>query len=213
MARRKSRAVKEDKFHDYGAGGKPQPYCPVEPGEPHTRSAETFYARGGDVNRTIVVADKKEADGRSRPSRRIEDALDWYHYHKPNLFTLNLYEGGKWLRARYETAGRNGFKISDMNADKVRGGKSENDSATIGLTALEEVYQSLDHVGGPDLDEILLKVVCHGLSMKEFEKAKNWRAGAGLPVFRIALHRLAEFRGLVEPMRIRMPKLARIRSV
>jgi len=209
----KSRSITEKKFVDYGAGGQLQPYCPVDVGEPDARSSELFYARDGQISRTVVVANKKEEDGRSRPSKRIEDALDWYHFHKPQLFTLHLYEAGKWIRDRYELAGRNGYRISDMNGDRVRGGVREHDSASLGLTALEEVYNALDTVGGPDLDDVLLEVVCRGLTMKEFEKKKKWRSGAGLPVFRIALHRLAEFRGLIDPKRLRSPKHARIRAI
>lgn len=102
--------------------------------------------------------------------------------------------------------------MSDVS-DRVRGGRSEHDSASLGITALEEVYYALDHLGGPDLDEILLKVVCHGASMNDYEKSRKWRAGSGLPVFRIAFHRLAVLCGLVEDKRLRASKGVRIRSI
>lgn len=213
MAKSKSRSISESKFAEYGAGGKLHPYSPVDPGDLTTKTKQVFYAKGGHLDRSVVLNERSIDTGRAVHARRIEDALDWYHNHKPEQFTLPLYEGGKWLRDRYELAGRNGYRISDMDGDRVRGGRSEHDSASLGITALEEVYHALDHVGGPDLDEMLLKVVCHSIGMKEYETGRKWRAGSGLPVFRIALHRLAEHRGLIENKRLRASKAVRIRSI
>ena len=184
------------------------PFCPIaEAGSPSQPASALLYARDGDINQIETL---QPIGSRKRPSiraRRLEGALDWYHKRQPQIINEPLYRAGEWLRNTCEAALASGYRISNMDGDRIRAPGVPDSQIERGLAHAQKFNKALDYVGGPDLDSLLVKVVCLNEPMRDFEKRMEWRAGSGVQVFRISLHRLAMYRELIPPRSTRIRQL------
>ncbi len=196
--KRAGASVQLPRYRDTGSGAlfpfSPLDEGPQAPKEPPSVTGGQF-AREGDPRRLV------EMDRQGRV-RNLGEPLDWYCRRRPALFPACLYGAGDWLRGVYEQA-----MSASLSMAKVDPGHSVTGKPGVGSHAMAPAERAADRmralrralaaVGGPDLDEILLRVVCEAMPMADFERMKGWRAGAGQWILRIALYRLALHRGTI----------------
>jgi hypothetical protein len=183
---------------DFGPGAL-YPFCPWprdladrRPGRPGT----ILYCRDGNPDRVVARTERSAREGRAERVRRV-DALEWYCARRPALFPRVFQAAGARLQETYERAvAAYGARALDPSEPPTRrsGPAPLNTSA---LDALEHLGRALDFVGGPELDDLLVAVICDGERMEAFERRHGWRAGSGQVVLRTALYRLAVHYGLV----------------
>ncbi len=190
------------KTTDLGAGAL-YPFCPCEPGRKPKRVA-VWFARDGAPDRIVETRERSVRQGRAVRAQTVEP-LEWYHSRKPDLIPTALYAAGSRLRGRYEFLAVAGLTAVDLGRERISrsraGGGGLPDRV---LHYAKEVKFALDFVGGPELDQILLSVVCEGDSMEAFERRHGWRSGGGQVALRTALYRLALVYGLIGERRGRI---------
>ncbi len=184
------------RHRDTGSGDL-YPFSPLEGGARHGAGAErvSSYARDGHPGRLVEMTPQGRVSNLGEP-------LDWYCRRRPDLFPACLYAAGDWLRCVYEQAMNASLSMAKVDPGQpvsAKTGASAQGMAPAERAAerMRSLRRALAAVGGPDLDEILLRVVCEAMPMAGFEKMKGWRAGAGQWILRIALYRLALHRGTV----------------
>ena len=179
------------------------PFCPCEPGGKPKRVV-IWFARDGAPDRIVEPRERSARQGRAVRAH-VVDPLEWYHSRKPDLIPAPLYAAGKRLRGRYEFPAVAGLTAVDLGRERIS--KSQTGGGALPDRVLDyakEVKFALDFVGGPELDRILLSVVCEGASMEAFERRHGWRSGAGQVALRTALYRLALVYGLIGERRGRI---------
>lgn len=191
---------------DFGPG-ELYPFCPWEPraGARRRRGRPPiYYARDGDPDRVVTKAERSAREGRAVRAQAI-DTLEWYYHRKPDLIPRPMYSAGRRLRDTYETCLiKAGVSAFDFTRDRVSGGAGR-DQGISALDSVEELNFALDYVGGPELDSLLLSVICQNQRMEDFERRHAWRTGGGQIALRIALYRLALHYGYIqEPRRRRI---------
>lgn len=195
-------AVVSTEATDLGPG-ELYPFCPCEPGR-KPKSIVIWFARDGAPDRIVESRERSARQGRAVRAHAV-DPLDWYHSRKPDLIPAALYAAGKRLRSRYEFLAVAGLSAVDLGRERISqsrsGGGNLPDRV---LQYAKEVKFALDFVGGPELDRILLSVVCEGDSMEAFERRHGWRSGGGQVALRTALYRLALVYGLIGERRGRI---------
>lgn len=194
-----SETFQPSRYSDIGSGAL-FPYSPLHEGKRIKKEDGTpsrgHFAREGDPRRLVAM----DSQGRIR---NLGEPLDWYCRHRPTLFPACLYGAGDWLRGVYEqaiSASVSMAKVDPGHAVTGRPGMAppyDMAPAERATDQMRVLRRALTAVGGPDLDEILLRVVCEAMLMADFEKMKGWRAGAGQWILRIALYRLALHRGSI----------------
>ena len=100
---------------------------------------------------------------------------------------------GERLRADWERAQMAPSITMRWDPMRVSGG-SDHD-LTPGerqIAARERFHGAVDHAG-PDLSDVLWRVVCAGEGLPQAEKALGWPVRSGKLVLRIALDRVADF--------------------
>lgn len=187
--------------------GELYPFCPWEPlpgGRRRRGRPPIYYARNGDPDRIVTKVERSAREGRAVRAQTV-DTLEWYHHRKPDLIPQPMYSAGRRLRDTYETCLiKAGISAFDFSRERVSGG-ARRDLGVSALDSVEELTFALDYVGGPELDSLLLSVVCQNQKMEEFERRHAWRTGGGQIALRIALYRLALHYGYIqEPRRRRI---------
>ena len=183
--------------------GELYPFCPCMPGggQPPRRRPLVYYARDGRPDRIVVKVERSAKEGRAVRAQTV-DGLEWYYRYKPDLITRPLYAAGRRLCETFEAAKlMSGDKAMDYAKVRVDGSVCAlSDKA---LELIDGYMAALHYVGGPEMDMLLLHVVCEDKPMAEFERRHGWRANSGHIVLRQALYRLALHYGyLDEPRRL-----------
>ncbi len=189
---------------DFGPGAL-YPFCPWDPGDkgrPTGGARRILHARDGDPNRVVATVERSAREGRAVRAQSV-DTLEWYYQRKPELIPRPLYAAGRRLRDTHDTClSKAGIGAFDFTRERVSG-LGHRDVSADALAALEELGIALDYVGGPELDMLLLEVVCRGGRMDGFERRHGWRAGGGQIALRVALYRLALHYGYLQAPRRR----------
>lgn len=141
-----------------------------------------------------------EGPGRSPPARGrrsvtvnlAESPLAWLHAR--GHLSDAQFAAGECLRRDYERAQLSAGVTMRWDPVRVKGGGGEralNDSER--QLAARERFDGAIAAAGPDLADILWRVVCAGESLPNAERALAWPVRSGKLVLRIALDRVARF--------------------
>jgi len=131
------------------------------------------------------------ARGRSATVNLCESPLTWLHAR--GHVSDRQFDAGERLRADWERAQLSPSITMRWDAVRVSGGAAAD--LTPGerqLAARDRFRGAVDHAG-PDLSDVLWRVVCAGEGLPQAEKALGWPVRSGKLVLRIALDRMADF--------------------
>jgi hypothetical protein len=129
---------------------------------------------------------------RSATVNLAESPLTWLHAR--GHISDRQFDAGERLRADWERAQL--APSITMRWDPVRvsgsGGGGDLTASERQVAARERFHAAVDHAG-PDLSDVLWRVVCAGEGLPDAERALGWPVRSGKVVLRIALDRLAGF--------------------
>lgn len=129
--------------------------------------------------------------GRSATVNLAESPITWLHAR--GHLSDRQFDAGERLRADWERAQM--APSITMRWDPVRVSGGAGARLTPGerqIAARERFHGAVDHAG-PDLSDVLWRVVCAGEGLPQAEKALGWPVRSGKLVLRIALDRVADF--------------------
>jgi hypothetical protein len=135
----------------------------------------------------------------SRPARSVtinlaESPLGWLFAH--GHLSHRQFEAGERLRSDWERAQLAPRVTMAWDAAPVARGRGGASSAPdlngAQLDAKRRFHAAIDSAG-PDLADILWRIVCAGEKMREAETALGWPARAGKLVLTFALDRIADY--------------------
>jgi len=122
-----------------------------------------------------------------------ESPLSWLHAH--GHLSDAQFAAGECLRRDFERAQLAPSITMRWDPVRVRGGGGEAgllDSGERQMAARQRFDAALK-VAGPDLADILWRVVCAGESLPKAERALTWPSRSGKLVLRFALDRVARY--------------------
>lgn len=129
--------------------------------------------------------------GRSVTVNLAESPLTWLHSR--GHLTDRQYEAGERLRADWERAQLAPGITMRWDVVRSKGSGDQGLNATERQLAAKARFEGAVAAAGPDLSDILWRVVCAGEGLPTAEKALAWPVRSGKLVLRIALDRVAGF--------------------
>lgn len=127
---------------------------------------------------------------RSATVNLAESPLTWLHAR--GLISDRQYDAGERLRADWERAQLAPSITMRWDPVRVSGGGGNLTDSERQMAARDRFHGAVDHAG-PDLSDVLWRVVCAGEGLPQAEKALGWPVRSGKLVLKIALDRLADY--------------------
>jgi len=159
------------------------------------------------TKRQARLLDERSIDGddKLRPSRTVtfnaaESPLGWLLAR--GLVSQRQYDAGERLLADWERAQMAPRVTMSWDAAPIaRGRRGSAPQPDLGGAQIDAKrrFDNAIAAAGPDLADILWRVVCSGEGMRDAETALGWPARAGKLVLTLALDRRADFTALVSP--------------
>ncbi len=135
--------------------------------------------------------------GRTVTVNLAESPLSWLKSR--GMIDARQFEAGERLRADYERASMGPSVTMRWDASptaKGRRGAPDGFDPTVSQLSAKRRFDDVLSRVGPELNDVLWRVVCAGESLPVAEKALGWPARAGRVVLTLALNRLADAYGL-----------------
>ena len=127
---------------------------------------------------------------RSATVTLAESPLTWLHSR--GHISNRQFDAGERLRADWERAQLAPSITTRWGQVRVSGGGGDLTPSERQMAARTRFHGAVDHAG-PDLSDVLWRVVCAGDALPLAEKALGWPVRSGKLVLRIALDRLADY--------------------
>ncbi len=121
-----------------------------------------------------------------------ESPLTWLHSR--GHLTDAQFDAGERLRADWEAAQLSPSVTMRWDPVRIKGQGGERGlNPTERQMAAKERFDGAIAEAGPDLSDVLWRVVCAGESLADAEKMLQWPARSGKLVLKLALDRVADF--------------------
>lgn len=137
---------------------------------------------------------KPKAESRSVTVNMAESPLGWLRSR--GLVSERQFDAGERLRADWERAQMERSTTMRWDAPPTgrtaRGAPDALDPTSAQIAAKQRLEAAVEAVGA-GLSDVLWRIVCAGVGLREAERALGWPARAGRLVLGLALDRLADF--------------------